>query len=290
MHFSGASGRPFTPRRPLSIFSPHKSPTRCRTSAGSSTTKGRCHASSLRDGLHLRQRAGRFRGQRKAREIPRPPDQGRQGLDHERRPLGQAHSRLRNQDQGHGLLRRGAVRGRGGAPPRVRARREARRGGVAVSGRRFGGFAGQTRSRACRGPSRGGRDRGGGSMRRPSKTCPVCESGVRVPCVRAAWLPTRGGMVMSIARLDAPAAALLTGLVRAYIVLATAAFLAVTLAVRANVVFGRALWSSMAGCIAALALARVLGGGTAWQGLHWGASRQASGPSGLLVELGPPRF
>src|SRR6266571_5044910 len=156
MHFSGASGRPFTPRRPLSIFSPHKSPTRCRTSAGSSTTKGRCHASSLRDGLHLRKRAGRFRGQRKAREIPRPPDQG------------------------HRLLRRGAVRGRGGAPPRVRARREARRGGVAVSGRRFGGLAGQARSRACRGPSRGGRDRGGGSMRRPSKTCPVCESGVRV--------------------------------------------------------------------------------------------------------------
>src|SRR5439155_157563 len=84
----------------------------------------------------------------------------------------------------------------------------------------------------------------------------------------------------------APAGDLLTGLVRAYIVLATAAFLAVTLAVRANGFFGRALWSSLAAGIAALALARVLGGGTAWQALHWEATRQASGTMRFGVVLG----
>jgi len=110
------------------------------------------------------------------------------------------------------------------------------------------------------------------------------------PRARAEWLPALAVGVTSIALLVAPAGDLLTGLVRAYIVLATAAFLAVTLAVRANGVFGRALWSSLAAGIAALALARVLGGATAWQALHWEATRQASGTMRFLVELEPQLF
>src|SRR3989454_3395808 len=101
------------------------------------------------------------------------------------------------------------------------------------------------------------------------------------PRARAEWLPALAVGVTSIALLVAPAGDLLTGLVRAYIVLATAAFLAVTLAVRANGVFGRALWSSLAAGIAALALARVLGGATAWQGLHLGAARSGEHTSEL---------
>src|SRR2546428_117518 len=110
------------------------------------------------------------------------------------------------------------------------------------------------------------------------------------PRAGAEWLPALAVGVTSIALLVAPAGDLLTGLVRAYIVLATAAFLAVTLAVRANGVFGRALWSSLAGGIAALALARVLGGATAWQALHWEATRQASGAMRFLVGLEPQLF
>src|SRR2546426_8368272 len=85
------------------------------------------------------------------------------------------------------------------------------------------------------------------------------------PRARAEWLPALAVGVTSIALLVAPAGDLLTGLVRAYIVLAPAAVLAVTLALRADGFFGRALWSSFAAGIAALALARAVGGGTVWQ-------------------------
>jgi GTPase SAR1 family protein len=45
---------PYRHPLPRSIFGTHKSPTRRDTSAGSLTTKGRCHDASLRDRLHLR--------------------------------------------------------------------------------------------------------------------------------------------------------------------------------------------------------------------------------------------
>src|SRR2546430_7266862 len=64
------------------------------------------------------------------------------------------------------------------------------------------------------------------------------------PRARAEWLPALVVGVASIALLVAPAGDLLTGLVRAYIVLATAAFLAVTLALPTDGLFGRALLSS----------------------------------------------
>src|SRR2546430_8580271 len=95
------------------------------------------------------------------------------------------------------------------------------------------------------------------------------------PRARAEWLPALAVGVTSIALLVAPAGDLLTGLVRAYIVLATAAFLAVTLAVRANDFFGRALWSSLAAGIAAPAPGPGLGAGTAWQALPREATRPA---------------
>jgi len=110
------------------------------------------------------------------------------------------------------------------------------------------------------------------------------------PRARAEWLPALAVGVTSIALLVAPAGDLLTGLVRAYIVLATAAFLASTLALRADGIFGRALWSSFAAGIAALMLARIVGGGTAWQALHWEATRQASATMRFLVEREPQLF
>ncbi|PYO81770.1 MAG: 30S ribosomal protein S18 [Gemmatimonadetes bacterium] len=143
-------------------------------------TKGRWHGSSLRDGLHLRSRAGRARDQRETREVPRPADPGRQRHRRERGPLGQAHARLPHQEEGLGRLRRGAVRGRRGAASRVRARRQAGRGRAAVPGRRVGRPAGQARPGRGRDRDGGRGARGGRSVRRPAKTCPVCESGVRV--------------------------------------------------------------------------------------------------------------
>src|ERR1700752_2951875 len=67
---------------PLS-FSPPRPPTRRRTSAGSPTTKGRWHGSSLRDRLHFRPRAGRTRYHRAVGSVSRPPHQRRQGHHHE---------------------------------------------------------------------------------------------------------------------------------------------------------------------------------------------------------------
>src|SRR2546430_6462962 len=169
-------------RRPTPLsFRAVAIPTRRGTSVGSPTTKGRWHGSSIRDRLHLRSRAGRARDHRKAGAVPRPAHEGRQGHNYERRAVGQAFPRVLHQEKGLGLLRGRAIRDRGSAAARVRARREARRKRVAVPGGRVRRPAREARGRArghrrrCR-----RRDRGGRSMRRPAKTCPVCESGVRV--------------------------------------------------------------------------------------------------------------
>src|SRR5437879_13167473 len=98
------------------------------------------------------------------------------------------------------------------------------------------------------------------------------------PRARAEWLPALVVGATSLALLVAPAGDLLTGLVRAYVVLATAAFLAVTLALGAEGFFRRALWSSVAAGSAALALARGVGGGTAGPALPRAATRQGGGP------------
>src|SRR3989454_10270886 len=66
--------------------------------------------------------------------------------------------------------------------------------------------------------------------------------------------------------------------------------LAVTLALGAEGFFRRALWSSFAAGTAALALARVVGGGTVWQALPWEATRQASATMRFLVEREPQLF
>src|SRR2546429_9967789 len=173
--------RPSPPCTLVLSFRPVAIPTRRGTCVGSPTTKGRWYASSLRDRLHLRSRAGRARDQRKAGAVPRPAHERRQGRDYQRRALGQAFPRVLHQEKGLGLLRGRAIRDRGSAAARVRACREARRKRVAVPGGRVRRPAREARGRArghrrrCR-----RRDRGGRSMRRPAKTCPVCESGVRV--------------------------------------------------------------------------------------------------------------
>src|SRR5256886_6606394 len=81
------------------------------------------------------------------------------------------------------------------------------------------------------------------------------------PRARAEWLPALVVGVTSIALLVAPAGDLLTGLARAYIGLATAAFLAGTPARRADGFFGRALRSSLAAGVGRPAPGPVRGGG-----------------------------
>src|SRR5437879_12431156 len=71
------------------------------------------------------------------------------------------------------------------------------------------------------------------------------------PRARAVWLPALAVGVTSIALLVAPAGGRLAGLVRAYLVLATAAFPAVALALRARGFFGRALCALFAAGLAA---------------------------------------
>src|SRR3989442_8429723 len=93
------------------------------------------------------------------------------------------------------------------------------------------------------------------------------------PRARAEWLPALVVGATSLALLVAPAGDLLTGLVRAYVVLATAAFLAVTLALGAEGFFRRALWSSVAAGTPAPGLARVGGGRTAPHAPPLGATR-----------------
>src|SRR6266550_5459893 len=73
---------------------------------GSPMTKGRWHESSVRDGLHFRQCAGRAGNHRKTEPLSRPADQGRQRDDVERVPLGKADAGVQDQKERHSLLRR----------------------------------------------------------------------------------------------------------------------------------------------------------------------------------------
>jgi predicted membrane protein DUF2232 len=111
------------------------------------------------------------------------------------------------------------------------------------------------------------------------------------PRAPAEWLAGGAVGLASVALLVSPAGDLLTGLVRAYIVLVTAAFLALTLVVRGGGdFFQRALRASLVAGVAALALARAAGGATAWEALHWEAMRQASTSMRFLAQRQPQLF
>jgi predicted membrane protein DUF2232 len=110
------------------------------------------------------------------------------------------------------------------------------------------------------------------------------------PRAPAEWLAGGAVGLASVALLVSPAGDLLTGLVRAYIVLVTAAFLALTLVVRGGDFLQRALRASLVAGVAALALARAVGGATALEALHWEAIRQASATMRFLVQRQPQLF
>src|SRR2546425_320013 len=94
----------------------------------------------------------------------------------------------------------------------------------------------------------------------------------------------------SVALLVAPGHDLLMGFVQAYVVLAAAAFVALTLAAPPGEVFPRAVRASLVAGAAAVALARLALGASAWDALRWDATRQASAAMRLMVELEPRAF
>ncbi|OLC07678.1 MAG: hypothetical protein AUH34_00930 [Gemmatimonadetes bacterium 13_1_40CM_70_12] len=90
------------------------------------------------------------------------------------------------------------------------------------------------------------------------------------PRTTAEWGTAGGVGLLSAGLLLLPATDLLTGFVRAYTVLVAAAFVVVTLfAVGEATLLGRAIRAGLIGGVAAVVLARVQLGGSAWDALHW---------------------
>jgi len=105
------------------------------------------------------------------------------------------------------------------------------------------------------------------------------------PRTTVEWGTASGVGVLSAGLLLLPATDLLTGFVRAYTVLVAAAFVVVTLfAVEKDTLLGRAIRAGLIGGVAAVVLARLQLGGSAWDALHWEARRQASAAMRLVVE------
>jgi len=111
------------------------------------------------------------------------------------------------------------------------------------------------------------------------------------PRTTVEWGTASGVGVLSAGLLLLPATDLLTGFVRAYTVLVAAAFVVVTLfAVEKDTLLGRAIRAGLIGGVAAVVLARLQLGGSAWDALHWEARRQASAAMRLVVEGWPQAF
>lgn len=102
------------------------------------------------------------------------------------------------------------------------------------------------------------------------------------------WGPTLVVGAVSLGLLLQPAGDMLTALVRAYIVLVTAAFVAAALLGRLPASFlRRAVRASLLAGVAVVALARIAWGQNLGDALHWEATRQASWSMRFLVELRP---
>jgi len=111
------------------------------------------------------------------------------------------------------------------------------------------------------------------------------------PRTTAEWGTAGGVGALSVGLLLLPATDLLTGFVRAYTVLVAVAFVVVTLfASGEETLLRRAIRAGLIGGVAAVVLARVQLGGSAWDALHWEARRQASAAMRLVVEGWPQAF
>ena len=95
----------------------------------------------------------------------------------------------------------------------------------------------------------------------------------------------------SVGLLLLPGGDLLTGVVRAYVVLVAAAFALLTRFSGGDAAFlPRALRASLVAGLAVVALASAALGGSVWSTLHWEATRAASATMRLLVEREPRTF
>ncbi len=111
------------------------------------------------------------------------------------------------------------------------------------------------------------------------------------PRSRVEWGVALAVGLAGVGLLLLPANDLLTGAVRAYVVLVTAAFLAVTLlAPPGTSVLQLAVRASLLAGLAEIALVRLGLGRAAWDALHWEATRQASTTMRFMVEIEPRVF
>jgi predicted membrane protein DUF2232 len=114
------------------------------------------------------------------------------------------------------------------------------------------------------------------------------------PRTRTEWGTAAAVAVPSLGLLVLPESDLLTGFVRAYIVLVTAAFVILAALARGDGrdvrVLPLAVRASLVGGTATVALATVGLDGSVWSALHWEATRAASATMRLLVQIEPRTF
>lgn len=114
------------------------------------------------------------------------------------------------------------------------------------------------------------------------------------PKSAAEWGPALAVGAVSVALLLAPAEGMLTALLRAYVVLVTAAFVADALvsptASSSKSFLRRALRATLLAGVAVIGLVQAVWGQAAWEALHWEATRQASHVMRLPVEWRPEVF
>lgn len=109
------------------------------------------------------------------------------------------------------------------------------------------------------------------------------------PRSASAWLPALLVGAPSAGLLLLPADGMLTALVRAYVVLVTASFVAGALVAPASFL-RQATRATLVAGVAAAALAWAAWGGTVWDALHWEATREASAAMRLLIQARPEAF
>lgn len=111
------------------------------------------------------------------------------------------------------------------------------------------------------------------------------------PRTTAEWVTAIAVAGPSVGLLLIPGGDLLTGVVRAYVVLVATAFALLTRFAGGDAGFlPRAVRASLVAGLAVVLLASVALGGSVWSTLHWEATRAASATMRLLVELEPRTF
>ena len=103
------------------------------------------------------------------------------------------------------------------------------------------------------------------------------------------WLATSLALGLAVASLLAPAAGLLDGLIRAWIVLVSIAF-AASAAVRPATFWSLALRACLYAAAGVAVLGRAIAGPPVWNEVQWDATRAASAVARQVVERAPPLY